>query len=194
MEVATTPVPQLTLLVIILVVAPILMLICNDLIFTTNMSCNRLGCLSWTIGKSRISARIWFCLRLGVETGAVEERLASIRRMLSVRLWDVDHVDRVKESKPKTFRCILMYSHGFQQDLAIPVFDTEIFNWFCKIRTLKTKVRVVWDQAVRFCLLPLRVSAAGTSCVFSGIVGSHGFAPPSPLLEALVLFSSKLDT
>ena len=45
---------------------------------------------------------------------------------------------------------------------------------------MNTKVRVVWDQAVRFCLLPLRVSVAGMSCV-SGIVGSRGFAPHSRL-------------
>lgn len=175
-----------------LVVAPILMLICNDLIFAAKMSWNLLGCLSWTIGKSRISARIWFCLRLGVETGAVEERLASIRRMLSVRLWDVDRAAERIQTKDIWF--ILMYSHGFQHDLATPHGKNRriwkirrererereslpIWNWFCKIRTLNTKVRVVWDQAVRFCLLPLRVSVAGMSCV-SGIVGSRGFAPP----------------
>ena len=101
-----------------LVVAPILMLICNDLIFAAKMSWNLLGCLSWTIGKSRISARIWFCLRLGVETGAVEERLASIRRMLSVRLWDVDRAAERIQTKDIWF--ILMYSHGFQHDLATP--------------------------------------------------------------------------
>lgn len=70
-----------------------------------------------------------------METGAAEERLASIRRMLSVGSQEV-----VKH-----------------EELA-PGFDD---NTLEKQPALPTKVRVAWDEAVRFCLLPLRVSHVG---------------------------------
>lgn len=188
-----------------LVVAPILMLICNDLIFAAKMSWNLLGCLSWTIGKSRISARIWFCLRLGVETGAVEERLASIRRMLSVRLWDVDRAAERIQTKDIWF--ILMYSHGFQHDLATPHGKNRRI-W--KIRRERERERefanmelILQNPNVEHqgsCCLgssrALLFTPAPCECSWHVLCFRNRWKPwicSSPF-EALVLFSSKLDT
>ena len=112
-------------------------------------------------------------VRLGVDTGAAEERLASIRRMLSVGLQakkpqSVSRVEVICSISLQWFLSMTV-QHSCSWRIAdssqmVHLEAPRLFrHWAGKIFGFWTKVRVAWDQTVCFCMLPLRVSLAGMS-------------------------------